>query len=432
MRLRERIRFALRNVGVHFWRFVGGIMLLIAFFLLLLVTSLNYVSTRNVRKSYQSVLAAPLERCGFCKLGRYYGEDFLSNEDMTAFRDKVDRLEEVIAAGGYAKYLEEDAGELGSLIRLQEEMGAGEPEYPGYLSEVVIDKSLYRFFSISLLEGSAPADTVYGRDEDLLYLGYDYYGKVELGQEYVIHDKEGYHLTYRVAGFFKEGAVFPEQFIADLPAEGYSISIADYSVDGMAYIVNTSQCHVATEPSDTIYFSVREGVDQDEFHDKLKRIAAEQNLDISVGWLDAVVSAHEGKMKVPQGFLLQLTVMIGVLGLIILTCAQTMMILYNKSMYGILYANGASTSDVVWITIFENVLQMLLALCVAFPVCYLIGRVVLVYDPGDAIAFRQALCHVVAPTAAIGAAVFAILMSAIPVTLISTHAPVEMIGGNQE
>ncbi|MDD6071567.1 MAG: hypothetical protein PUC12_12275 [Clostridiales bacterium] len=418
----SRIRFAVKECFSNMIGFLGIWIMLGASLVLICFSFLFYDLTYHARREYKQVLASPVEDCGLIRMDgdAGLGETFDFGA-KGAFLEEVLRIDGVTSVGSIEETGGFEGDSLSELIEIQKDHKHNpENENDQSLEIVEMDKGIFNFCKVDLIQGTLPSETDYGKNKNLMYLGYGYYGKIELGTQYDISNEQ-----YVVAGFFEKGNDWIKPNCFELLLGNMSINEdSDYGV----YLVKNSD----NVYSNTLYFSIRNGEERDQIRQQFYQLAEKYNLDISVRWLDGALASYEGKMKAWLGYILQLAVLMGSISVVILLCVQTMGILARFRQYGIFYSNGASTMDLLAITLMDNLIKMLVSLMTACPVVYMFGKMVFVSLESEADAFKQLLLKMVYPQTALAALGILLCSSIIPCVMLYRSSPVEMIGGNAE
>jgi ABC-type antimicrobial peptide transport system permease subunit len=152
-------------------------------------------------------------------------------------------------------------------------------------------------------------------------------------------------------------------------------------------------------------------------------------MSVTVKNIGALLRAAEESMKPVNKYLIQILLVVGMTTCMVITCFQTMTIIMQKSDYGIMYANGFSNTDLIVIVFMENVIKMVLALLILFPIMLLLSRSVFTSSYQDRYTIYTILFNNIGWKLILIGMGMTILSSIIPVATIKKYTPVELIGG---
>ncbi len=407
MKFRMRIKIALDSMVLRFRELIGGIILsvfvLMLAALLLLVHEMNY----NPRGELEDSFANSLNGIGYMQYNdsgdNYSADDFLL---------ELDCIEAAGTWGIYGNTVEE----LQFLKAIQEEhVLYTEHKYVDYLETVCMDSSAWRMFDIELLEGEVPEQYDMGQ-YSLLYLGYEYRDYAEVGM--VISTKSE---DYLIAGIMKKGTRVPDQALSLL----YEFSTnATYSMD---YAVLAVAPYPLGHP---VYFSIKEDYSFEQASEEIKKKAEEEGRFVTIGSIDAKLSSTEQALIPIKQYMIQIVLVVGLTICIVFTCYQTMSIIMRKTDYGILYANGATTKDLIWIVFLENVIKLLISIVITMPIFMLIVDRIFVFYYGDPLIIEKLILeNIIWKMILIGVGM-ATISSILPICILMGHTPVNLMKGD--
>lgn len=426
MRTRTRILFVARDAFSDKIRFFGLLGLMIISLILIGASICLYQTGNNVRVSYEHALSSPVKDCGRIYFDAWDKTDHEVNDCL----DEIKKIDGITMAG--FSNCELSWGELNELRNIQKENQPVELETESEGLDVFLtEPDMFQICNVSLLQGKTPSEEHSRQGEELLYLGYNFYGKVDMGQEYVVHDQDGNIIVrYRVAGFLKKGGAWLSPDVA------YELLTGDVtkevSTDNGVYIVILNKDTSPLLYTNYRYVQVSENVDKEAMRKQLLHLLEKYDMDIQLGWFEGMIGAYEGKLAESQKYLRQLTIMMGSICFVILLCVQTMESIAKYNRYGIFYANGASLGDLCWIIGIESGIRMIVAVCLSVPAIYLAGKYYFVKDIPSMMVFQYFIVHSVLKWIVIIAALMTVCSCMIPFVMLRRSSPAEMIGGNQK
>ena len=408
MKIKYKIKFAIDGMLLHGRKLVGNIALCVLTILLIAVFFLMNEMNANLRKDLEETLKNDCDKAGYVIKNDIYGVESVTALDLMEL--------ECIDAAGEWHVLGCTLESLSSLREIQQNHVQEEMNYEmGYLETIDLDATAWGMFRFSLCEGMEPGEVAYEQDMNVLYLGYQYKDKIPVGT--VFSDETG---DYVVAGILDRGCTIPDESLHLLSK--FSVSSA-YSLD---YAV----INVLFQDSDVgiTYFSVEDGYTFEDAADALQQLAKEKNISLTVSSIDAKLTTVEQSLKPINQYMVQILFVIGITLCIVFTCFQTVAIILRKSEYGILYANGATTRDLVDIIIIENVIKFLISIIIIIPLLLLIAKHFFVISYADSHVIQSIILKSISWRVLIIGFLVVIVSAIIPVHTIKKYAPVELIG----
>ena len=275
--------------------------------------------------------------------------------------------------------------------------------------------SAWEMMNLELYEGNLP-DQYDLEEYNLIYLGYEYRNLVNVGD---VLGTTG-NGTYIVAGILQKGSLVPAK-LEDL--QEFTISSA-YSMDyGVLQIESVDM-------GAYYYFSLKDGSEFIEAQRMIQQAAEEQGWIVSIGSLDARLSLIDEYLKPVNRYVWQMLLVVGLTACLVAACYQTMSIITRKSEYGILYANGASTRDLIAMILIENLMKMLISLILLMPLFVLLAQKVFTLFYGDRYMIQWMIWSQVSWKVLLVGLGMMLLSSILPVYTLTRYSPVELIGEN--
>ena len=349
-------RIVLHNIS----ELAGSVLLCCVMFILLAILLFVYEINHSLRSRLDDSLRNGCNRFGYFsrenesdiyRSGMPNQEEFLMSLDCVeaagTWGYSICTLEEL----AFLKDIQQDHVIMGNITGDQ---FSGNQFTDGQdLEEILMSASGWDMFRLELYEGAEPEQ--YDIDRyNLLYLGYEFRDAVEVGT--VIQTSSG---TMIVAGILKKGVTIP----IDDPN-----MLSQFSISS-AYPTDYSVIEVMPFPiGSPAYFSVKDGYSFEEAQEIIQQTVKDRGWVATVGSVDGVLDAAAASWKPVQRYLIQMIVVIGLTVCIIFSCYQTILILVRRSEYGILYANGATTKDLIMLLLIENAVKILVAFLLFLPI----------------------------------------------------------------
>jgi ABC-type antimicrobial peptide transport system permease subunit len=137
---------------------------------------------------------------------------------------------------------------------------------------------------------------------------------------------------------------------------------------------------------------------------------------------------YEAPYKADMGLKVLLAVMFTFFSILSVSSSETVSILFRRPEYGIMYANGMSTADIIKMVVAENILVVV----AAFIVAYGWESYVLLKDTSPFRAIRVSIHKELVSVYLLAVAAIIVAISCIvPVSIIKRLKPVELIKGRE-
>lgn len=412
LKFRMRLKLATDSMVMRIHNLIGNVLLcmvsLLLVALMLLMNELN--SNQRVR----------LEQCfreGCGKIG--YAICNTITEDLYSrdFLRFLQTMECIDAVGTWGIY-----GNTNDFMHVLQQVQKKNVIYEGNATDesiecLLVTDTAWDMFNIELAEGAPPEKF----DLDVyapVYLGHEFQDVIEVG---TILGNDGSN-TNIVAGILKEGTL--------MPAEGLD-SMNKFTISS-AYPMDYAVLEVVTIPLNSVmYFSPKEGYSFAEAQEMIQQKAEERGWSVTVGSVDAGLLSIERAMEPVNRYMMQMILVVGLTACIVFTCYQTMSIIVRKSEYGILYANGATTRDLIAVILIENAVKILISMIILFPLFILLAQNIFSMFYGDQYMIQWIIWEKVSWKLLLVGGMMTIFSSILPVYILKQYTPVTLIGGNR-
>lgn len=416
MKNRYRLKFAFDNMLLHAKQMLACVILYIITLLLFAVIIVMNKMTGGFREDVQAALKNDVSRLGYVSMDGNY--DY---ENQSAFIEYVRQLDgiETIGAWNIGINQENNFSFLAAIQKSNKQNLDGEIPSDDYLEIIYMGMDAWNLFGFDLCEGIPPDENGNFDTTIFLYLGYQYRDALNIG-DILTSDNGNY--TYKVAGFFDQGETIAvnDLYLLD-KFYLYSACSLDYAV-------------IAVAEEDFVsgfYFSVSDGYSYDEVEKNIMILAENAHTYAALYKIDAVLTAAEKSLKPVNAYLIQLFIVVGFTACIVLTCYQTMNIIMRKSEYGIMYASGISTKDLLYMIVFENVIKMVISIIIMLPILTWMALKFFMVSYSAGYIIRRVIAQNVIVMSMIVGIIITGLSSIIPILTIKRYSPVELIGGSK-
>ena len=290
-----------------------------------------------------------------------------------------------------------------------------------YLETIVMGASAWNLFDLSLSAGEAPDKIENNQNYTLLYLGSEYKKYYEVGT-ILINEQEKNAEKYIVAGILEQDSKIATDYMNMI--NKFTISSA-YPLDYAVIEVFPNFDFSFT------YFSVKDGYTFEDAEDAILQWAKQKNISVTISNIDALLYSVEQSLEPINRYMQQIIIVVVLSICIVFTCFQSMNILMRQSEYGILYANGVTTQDVVFMILFENSLKLLVSSIIMLPLALYISQKTFLASYGDSYIIKTILLTSVCPKLLILVLGIVAVSSIIPIYFIKKQETVALIGGNR-
>lgn len=410
-------KLATDSMVLHLRELLGSILLfMFALLVVALILLMNELNT-NLRRKLEQTFQGGCSRVGYIKL-----QNAAFDSAVPEFGEGAEAISEFLlsqdcvrAAGTWVmRTSTEDCMKLLKEVQQDHVISEMVMVWDGVEVFHVMD-SAWEMMNLELYEGTPP-DQYDLEEYNPLYLGYEYRNLVSVGD---VLGTTG-NGTYIVAGILQKGSLMPTN-LENL--QEFTISSA-YSLDyGVLQIV-------PNETNVYYYFSLEDGYEFIEAQRMIQQAAEKQGWLVSIGSRDARLSLIDEYLKPVNRYVWQMLLVVGLTACLVAACYQTMSIINRKSEYGILYANGASTRDLIGMILIENLVKLLISLILLMPLFVLLAQRVFIFFYGDRYMLQWMIWSQVSWKVLLVGLGMMLLSSILPVYTLTRYSPVELIGGN--
>lgn len=415
MRLGIRWKLATDSMVLHLRELLGSILLfmfsLLVVALMLLMNELN----TNLRMKLEQTFQGGCSRVGYIQL-QNAALDLMDPEFGDAAIPEFLLSQDCIQGAGTWNMGISTEDCMQFLKEVQQDHVVSEMvlDYGGVEVFYMMD-SAWEMMNLELYEGNPP-DQYDLTEYNPLYLGYEYRNLVHTGE---VLGTTG-NGTYIVAGILQKKSLMPMR-LEDV--QEFTISSA-YSMDYEVLQI------VSIDLGAYHYFSLKDGYEFIEAQQMIQQAAEKRGWLVSIGSLDARLSLIDAYLKPVNRYVWQMLLVVGLTACLVAACYQTMSIITRKSEYGILYANGASTRDLIAMILIENLVKMLISLVLLIPLFVFLAQKVFIFLYGDRYMLQWMIWSQVSWKVLLVGIGMMLLSSILPVYTLKHYSPVELIGGN--
>lgn len=409
MNVKMLYKYAANRTLHRLIRYMVTLILCMVMFLLLLVSLFAWRYIRRERTACDQCLNGGIKQAGMISFEDGWSEN--------AILDNILNMDEIIGvtSGSIYQPTTDMIEELGAQ---QEQL---DPEYVKQQNGVPwfhMSWSGVDVCHFNLSDGKRPEEWDLAEDESLIYLGANF-KDIPVDTKY---DCEFEQTTYVVGGILEKGTCW----ICD------DVYIFE-SIRDTRYVENLDNMVVYIAPylvSGRCTYTVKNGYSLEETEQKLLQLAEQHNAKIKLARLEDVIDENEYQYSHILNAIRTMTFIIMLTSLVILERTQFSEMISDTEYFGIFYANGATTRDLVSILVGENLLKVVAAYLLAGVGGYFVLRSTWqLFQPGienwrnvRAIYFGQAML----PAFLIGL-VIVILATLRPVLWMKKKSPVELM-----
>lgn len=392
--------------------YVATAFLCFVVFALLLVSIFAWRFVRQGRTAVDACLNGGIEQAGMISIDTF---GFEYEEAVDAFVQESSKMKEIRGIGD---------GSIGGrgtegLEELWEQQKQLQNTDPSSLWGYYMNQEAIGMYNIQLQEGKMPDEYELNEDIELYYLGSNY-KDIPIGTKYELW--EGH--TIYVAGILEAGT----KLISE------DICLDDVIVDAR-YVENMD--NQILEVSTNIYsarliYTVTEGYTVKDVETKLRTLAEKHGLKMRFGVLEDILDEKERQHSYIFDTIRKMLIAITITAFFLLLCTQFAEMLDDMNYFGIFYANGASTRDLISILLGENLIKVIVSYILAvIAVYYAIKHEWSLFQPGIE-KWEKAMeiyCgQTIGPAFIIGV-MLALFATVIPIIWFRKKSPTELMRG---
>lgn len=354
MNLRTIYKFASNRTMHRFLLYILTILLCYVMFLLLLASWFSWRYVRHERYMCNQCLNGGIKQCGMLLLesDNAFEPDFLS---------EILEMEEIagFTSGDVYQYPIDEIDKFG------EQQKKMDPEYfenTGFVPWFCMNPSGVDVCRFNLREGKYPREWELKEDERLIYLGGNF-ENVTVGEKF---ESKGEPVTYVVGGVLENGSnwIYDDVYRFETIQDSHYVQCLDNMV-------------VCLDPywiSGRNTYCVKKGYQIEDVESKLLQIAEKYDATIKLARLKDVIEENEYQFSVILNVIRLLTFIIIITSLIVLERTQYSEMINDTEYFGIFYANGATTRDLIAVLLVENLLKTAISFVLAVISGYFILR----------------------------------------------------------
>lgn len=396
--------------------YIVTILLCFLLFVLLLISIFanNYVG--KGKKVLDKCLNGGVGQAGLIEIETF---DFEYKDAINSFVQDANLLAEVRGIG-YGCCFGGPADELEVLWERQKQL------------QKTSDDNLWLYFinleavnvcNMILQDGKLPDEYDFGKNTALLYLGSGY-SDVPIGTTYETVLDDGRICLYYVAGIFEEGMnwISEDVYIDDLIVDAVYVENMDYQILVVDEGISSFR----------LTYTVEKGYKVKDVETKLRMLAEKHGLKMRFAVLEDILDEKERQHSYIFDTIKKMLIAITITAFLLLLCTQFAEMLDDMSYFGIFYANGASTRDLISILLGENLIKVIVSYILAvIAVYYAIKHEWSLFQPGIE-KWENAMeiyCgQTIGPAFVIGV-MLALLATVIPILWFRKKSPTELMRG---
>lgn len=396
--------------------YITTILLCFMLFVLLLISIFVNSYVGKGKKDLDKCLNGGVEQAGLIEIETF---DLEYNDAINSFVQEANSLAEVMGIG-YGCCFGGPASELEELWARQKQLQKTDDDN---LWVYYINSEAVNVCNMLLQDGKLPDEYDLGKNIVLLYLGSGY-SDIPIGTTYEIVLDDGTIYLYYVAGIFEEGT----NWISE------QVYVEDFIVDAV-YVENMDYQILIVEEgisSFRLTYTVEKGHLVKEVEHKLRDLAEKHGLKMRFGVLEDILDEKERQHSYIFDTIRKMLIAITITAFFLLLCTQFAEMLDDMSYFGIFYANGASTRDLISILLGENLIKVIVSYILAvIAVYYAIKHGWSLFQPGIE-KWENAMeiyCGQTIGSAFIIGVMLALFATVIPILWFRKKSPTELMRG---
>lgn len=227
----------------------------------------------------------------------------------------------------------------------------------------IMSAGAWDIMNLRLQEGAEPSQLEPDDNTILLYLSERYSGLVSVGEHYYDTYEDGTIIyDYVVAGFFSS-----DSYILANGTANSTNNLIDAGCCSMDYAV----VEVPGFLFNTAYFSTKDG-GFSEVKEYLGSIAQNYGIDIDMYELSSVLKFHNDNTAAVTKYLIEIAVLFTAAAVLLLIGIQIGRVISHAKEYGIWLTNGALFHDIALVTIYQNIIYVILPMILS---CFAVRKI---------------------------------------------------------
>lgn len=354
MNLRTIYKYASNRTMHRFLLYFLTIILCCVMFLLLLASWFSWRYIRHERYMCDRCLNGGIKQCGM----------LLLESDNALNPDFLSAILEIEAIAGFTcgDVYQYSVDEIEKFGKQQKELDSEYFENTGFVQWFCMNQSGVDVCHFNLREGKHPDEWKLEENECLIYLGGNF-KNVTVGEKFESKEEQ---ITYVVGGVLKNDSnwVYDDIYRFETIQDSHYVQCLD----------NMVVCLTPYWMGMRNTYCVKKGYQLEDAEAQLLQLAEKYDVDIKLARLEDVMAENEYQFSAILNVIRLLTFIIIVTSLIVLVHTQYSEIINDTEYFGIFYANGATTRDLIAILLMENLLKIVLSFTLAVIFGYFILR----------------------------------------------------------
>lgn len=399
-------------------RFNKKISLLIILLICISTTSMGLISFYEKIYDYsesscKKILSTPIDKVGLIHIkdDSYYSEDAFSFLKEAKSSDKISNI------GSIETFKVNDR--LSELADIQNRYSSDNAD--GELEWIYMDKTVIDLCKLSF---SSKLDTSISEERKNVFsliLGCNFNG-IKAGTEYHEQINDTTEYIYVVAGILKKGQKFISNNLTI--GSGAGTSVSTQQLDNA--VIFTGDVYPTT--SRWIY-TASDHTSLEDAEAYLSKLASAHSIDMRFSSLHANFKYSKMKTQQIQYIFGELFVLTAIGTIIINLCMFSILFFNRMKDYGILYANGFSSSELRAVFLFENLFKCSLGCFIAASIIYGMMYHFFAFDSETLRMVNSIFLHHIVWQLFILDLLFVILFSMIPFALLEKYPPNKLMKG---
>ena len=420
MHIKNWFHFAFESISRKWFVTLATILLCAASFFLIGLTGYLHDLTNYGYDNVNRTIREGIERTGTLIIDSNKF-DKQHTEELRQLRDEIFNLPDIQSIGDYGLTSQtyEGTEELNEIQNREKKMFGQKED----LEVLHISSNLIQLCQTEFTESDIWKKYEGKENYCKIYLGHNFQN-IPVGTVYECRITDDISLFYVVVGILAEDAKWLDESMI-YSSEPMELSYT-YSLNNMIV------CEDKDVSSNIWIYTVQKENKPEDVKDKIRSIAKEYGIDMKFSSLENVFQKKESENQKITKYTDDFLWFVSITTIVIMICIQLSNIVSRSREYGILYANGASTKDLLWIMIIENTIKLFLGFCVSMGILKIIiqntykemGEYWL--SIGNKILYGYTIEKM-----AVAIVLLLFFISIVPVCYMSRLKPVALIGGEK-
>lgn len=353
MQIKNWFRFAFESISRKWFVTLATILLCAASFFLIGLTGYLHDLTNYGYDNVNRTIREGVEQTGTLIIDSNKFDE-QHTEELRQLQDEIFNLPEIQSIGDYGltSQLYEGTEELKEIQNREKKMFGQKED----LEVLHISSNLIQLCQAEFTESDVWKEYEGKENYNKIYLGSNFQN-IPVGTVYECYITDDISLFYVVVGILAKDAQWIDESMI-YSSEPMELSYT-YSLNNMII------CEDKDVSSNIWIYTVQKENKPEDVRDKIRSIAKEYGIDMKFSSLENVFKKKESENRKITKYTDDFLWFVSVTTIVIMICIQLSNIVSRSREYGILYANGASTKDLLWIMIIENTIKLFLGFCVS-------------------------------------------------------------------